>query len=465
VLSDGFGVRRDGVPLDRREEPHDLAGRGNRGAVLLRGVHQNHRRPAQEPPPGYRIEIGHGEPGKQLAGLGVFVADPRNPVARQEMADQFAGQRLGFGLVPLGVGLLEAPEHIAASPVQLGLGEPVPAGALELGENRLQPPPDAGVADHGAEAERLRAPHQLALAGPGPDEGRVRLLGQFPEPLVEHLAGQALEQVVPPPRHRAARPGGTDEIDREARAGGLGIGRDRDRRLAAHRDPDQRPCRGPDGRRYRAEPLPDEMLDPGGVEIAHRHNRHEVGAVPGLIEPADRLRRTGSDALRGPDRQSVGVPGILEQHRQVPVEHSLPRPPARSPFLQHHPALLPDLGGVERHAVSPVFQNLERAGQNPRAVIGHLELIHRLVEGGRGVEIGPEAHPDGLDVVHQFLLGEVGGTVERHVLDEMSQSPLVVVLQHRPGVHHQTEFGPVRRPPVDPDVVAEPIGEPAGRDR
>jgi hypothetical protein len=53
-------------------------------------------------------------------------------------------------------------------------------------------------------------------------------------------------------------------------------------------------------------------------------------------------------------------------------------------------------------------------------------------------------------------------SVERHVLREMSQSPLVIVLLKGAGVHGQPKLGPARGCSVNPDEVPESIGEGSG---
>ena len=54
---------------------------------------------------------------------------------------------------------------------------------------------------------------------------------------------------------------------------------------------------------------------------------------------------------------------------------------------------------------------------------------------------------------------------ERHVLDEVSQTELVVVLEHRTGADDEPQEGAVLGPAVLPDVVAETVVQFAGEDR
>ena len=60
-------------------------------------------------------------------------------------------------------------------------------------------------------------------------------------------------------------------------------------------------------------------------------------------------------------------------------------------------------------------------------------------------------------VPNELLLGEVPGSIERHVLDEVRQTPLVVVFEDRPRVDDQPQLGSILRPLVGSDVVAQPV--------
>ena len=54
--------------------------------------------------------------------------------------------------------------------------------------------------------------------------------------------------------------------------------------------------------------------------------------------------------------------------------------------------------------------------------------------------------------------------VERHVLDEVGQAELVVVLDDGPDVHDQPQLRAPHRPLVGPDVVPQPVRQVADRD-
>ncbi len=91
-------------------------------------------------------------------------------------------------------------------------------------------------------------------------------------------------------------------------------------------------------------------------------------------------------------------------------------------------------------------------------VVGrHVQHVHGLVEARVGVHARPQPHADRLHELHQVLLGEVLAAIEGHVLDEVRQPELVVVLDDRSDIDGEPQFGPPERAVVDPDVVAKAV--------
>ncbi len=218
------------------------------------------------------------------------------------MIHVFRRKRARLGLVPLRKGLLHAAEVLQPGAVQLRLGETVPAGALQLGEHRGEADPDPRIRNSGTEAERLGSADQGVPPGPGADEGRIGLLGQLVEPLVENPGGHILDQLRPPGGDGSPGAGRPLHVHRHRGAGGLGVGGN------GHFGRLVRGNRGdrPGSRRGRlgnaGESLLDQRLDLPGVKVAHRHNRHQIGTVPVPVEAADRFGGAGLDALGRPDR-------------------------------------------------------------------------------------------------------------------------------------------------------------------
>jgi len=53
----------------------------------------------------------------------------------------------------------------------------------------------------------------------------------------------------------------------------------------------------------------------------------------------------------------------------------------------------------------------------------------------------------------------MGGSVKRHMLDEMRQALLVIVFQNRARVQDEAKFGALFRPPVFANEIPHTVGE------
>jgi hypothetical protein len=78
-----------------------------------------------------------------------------------------------------------------------------------------------------------------------------------------------------------------------------------------------------------------------------------------------------------------------------------------------------------------------------------------------GLSVG---HPGRLEKRDDFLLREVGRAVEAHVLHEVREPALIVILENRSCVDDEPELGPGLRILVGTHVVPHAVGERADRD-
>ena len=268
-------------------------------------------------------------------------------------------------------------------------------------------------------------------------------------------------------QHRPERPDGAGIFFREpprhrgAARGRFGIGGHRDQGGVGHggRRNEAGPRIAPD--RKRGEPGPDHGGDRVGVEIADGHDGHEVRTVPVAIEPGEGFVREGLERLLVTDRKPHRIARAGEQDRELLVEHPRFRAQAQAPFLHHHAPLPVDLLRLEGDPGGPVLENVQRPREHARRIGRDLELVDGLVERRARVEMRPEAHPQALDEIDQRLLREALRSVERHVLDEMRQAALVIVLEHRAGIDHEPELGAMLGIPIGAHVPGEAVVEPA----
>ena len=129
----------------------------------------------------------------------------------------------------------------------------------------------------------------------------------------------------------------------------------------------------PAGTVSRGEMLLDERFDAGPVEIAHGDDGHQVGAVPGPIEPLQGFGGEALDDLLLADGHALGVPRAAEENGELPVAHARVRALAQAPLLDDDAPFLVNGRGVEGHAVGPVFEDEEGGLEDLWRVRGNLE--------------------------------------------------------------------------------------------
>ncbi len=89
------------------------------------------------------------------------------------------------------------------------------------------------------------------------------------------------------------------------------------------------------------------------------------------------------------------------------------------------------------------------------------EVIDSLVEAGEGVDILAKAYAYALQEVDDALVGEILGAVEGHVLQEMREAVLVILLKDGADFLSYVELGGVLRELIVADDVGEAVAEAA----
>ena len=174
-----------------------------------------------------------------------------------------------------------------------------------------------------------------------------------------------------------------------------------------------------------------------GLDIAHHHHRHQVGAVPVFVKTLDGVMAETLEALLGSDRQPFGVQRAAEYFGQQDFVHAVLYTLAQAQLFEHDGALLVGISIVEADALCPVLQHQKTLFNMLRVLGGNRQYVHRLVEAGVGVQVGTKLQAYGLQVRHQLVLFEMGGAIKSHVLDHMGQPQLVFVFQNRSGFNHK----------------------------
>ena len=219
------------------------------------------------------------------------------------------------------------------------------------------------------------------------------------------------------------------------------------------------------GVRQAAEAVDDALLDIVLVEIAGRDDGHQVGPVPVAVITPHRVVGEALQALFGTDRQPDRVLRPPEQNRELDLVDAGSGAEPQAPLLDDDPTLLVDLLALERHRTGPVLEDLEGSIDDDLLVGRDRQHVDGLVEARVGVDMGPEAHPERLQRVDQRLLLVALGAVERHVLDEVRDAELVVILEQGAHLYDKAQVGAARGIGVLTDEIAHPVGKLADDDR
>ncbi len=383
--------------------------------------------------------------------------DAGNGLPIEEVADVLRGVGAGLGLLPLVVRLAHLAQELALLAFQLGRGEAEPIHTPCLDEDRLQGPLDAVVGRAGAQEVDFLGADETSLAGRRAQEGRIRLLGELEEPLVQHAVVERLDDGLTVGGDAALLPQRLLPVDAHVVEPVFGIRRDGEQGLLVVRHRESRARGRVGGVLHAGKMALDQPPDVGGIEVPNRHHRHQVRPIPIPVEARQGPVVKALQHFPLADDQPLGVARAAEQDGKLLVEYPGGRASAQPPLLDHDSPLLIDLLRLETDVMGPVLQDLKRRGYQLNAVGRHLQHVHGFVETGVGVQVRAESHADPLEVVYQLLLLEMLGPVEGHMLDEVCQTPLLISFQDGAGLHHQAQLRPVSGLGVLAYVVPQPV--------
>ncbi len=192
-------------------------------------------------------------------------------------------------------------------------------------------------------------------------------------------------------------------------------------------------------------------------DVAHHHDRFEIGTIPVAVEAAQRIVPEGLEDIFFADRQARGVERAVEYFGQQLAPHAFVRATAQAQFLQYHRRFGDDRVVLQRGALRPILQHAETGFEVFFLAGGNGQDVYRLVETGIGVQVGTELDADRLQIGNQLMLLEVLRSVELHVFGEMCQALLVVVFQDRAGLDDEAQFDVFLRLAILENVVMQAI--------
>ena len=252
----------------------------------------------------------------------VFVGDSRKRLSLQEGASIF--RRVGgrLGVLALFPGALVSAQHVRLLAIQLRGGEAVSLHPLGFDQQSLEAAGRLALGHGRLQLVYLASADQPSLARTGVQEGRtLRFPRDFVEPEVEHRVVRPLDHGPAIVRVRPLGLGGQLPHDADLRHLELGIGDRRYERLRVDRNRERRSLRSIRTRLDALEAIADHRPDLLGIEVADRDHRHQVRAVPVLVEPPQGVVSEALEDLRIADRQAFRVAGAAEQDRELLVLH------------------------------------------------------------------------------------------------------------------------------------------------
>ena len=171
-------------------------------------------------------------------------------------------------------------------------------------------------------------------------------------------------------------------------------------------------------------------LDGIHIDITYHYNGLVIRSVPFLIVRAQSVVSEVVDDCRVANHISLGVLASRVHQRVEGFPHTAVGIRACAPFLADDTALGIYLLGEEEQSASPVVHDEQGGVDDAFARGGHIgEAIDCLIQCRVGVDISAEVHTDGLEIVDDTLAREMLRTVECHVLQEVRETVLVVLLE------------------------------------
>ena len=205
--------------------------------------------------------------------------------------------------------------------------------------------------------------------------------------------------------------------------------------------------------------LADELLDTGGIDVAHHGHRHQFRTVPLLVILAYGLRCGMADDGGVADGDALRIERAIEQlHDQRHLMVGLGTA-ALQALGEDNATLLLHLVGTDQQTVGPVGQNGERSVDQQRVGGRQLQLVDGFSERCMGIKVFAELGTARLQEADDAVAGEMARAVEGQVLQEMCQPLLVVTLVDAAGLDKQAVDSLALGRLVGVDIIGKPIVE------
>ena len=173
----------------------------------------------------------------------------------------------------------------------------------------------------------------------------------------------------------------------------------------------------------------DHFLDGGFIKIADCNHCHQIRPIPICVELLEPLSFSVLNDFWFANRQALCVARVLEYERKEFLQHTHSGATAKPPFFHHHAALFLGFHRIEAEAMRPIFEDQKCLLQRLRLIGGNGQHVNRFVKAGVRVDVGAKAHADRFHERDCFVLGKMLRAIERHVLDEVGHTLLIIVFE------------------------------------
>ena len=131
---------------------------------------------------------------------------------------------------------------------------------------------------------------------------------------------------------------------------------------------------------------------------------------------------------------------------------------ASTPFFTNNTTLCIYLLRQQKQTACPVVHYQQRRVNNSLANGRHVgETINSLVDGRVSIDITAKVHTDRLKIINNSFARKVLSSIERHMLQEVSQTVLVILFQHRAYCLSDMEIAALFRLFIMTDIVRQSV--------
>ena len=194
------------------------------------------------------------------------------------------------------------------------------------------------------------------------------------------------------------------------------------------------------------------------IHVTYHYDTLLVGTIPFFIIVAESLIREVVNHFDGTDRQTMAILASFESFRESLFVHTHHGTLSGTPFFVDDTAFVVYFLRVEGQVIGPIVKDEETRIHDTVTDNWYVgNVINGFIDAGIGIQVFTEAYTNRFQIVNQSLTGEVGGTVEAHVFQEVSQASLVFFFEDGTYLLCDVEIGTVFWQFIVTDVVCQSV--------